>query len=337
MLNYYLEDNIVYSSRPAYAIYIIQLSMTMLEATFEQQLNRYFTNCKWTQEGREFKLQGPGLSYLGLDQNLSSNLGRFSARDLSVSDVADFHEAKDGYNLCFEDTWSLLFWLRYLKANPDVKKINIIHLDDHTDLMPPLVYKEQGEYFQVTDDKKINFDDPESIPGFIREGSINLGSFIAPLIFFLERVNIFHLRKELSPDGPTRQNMVESYINDFPYLDKDRISITVTDKNDEPAKGFYYRGNDLRSLIGELNGDPTFLHIDLDYFLNQFNGNHRNDAPVNMITHVELEEEIRQICEELSRVRSQIVDVTIATSPGFCPSTHWEFLIDNFMKYYNKI
>ncbi len=203
--------------------------------------------------------------------------------------------------------------------------------------MPPLLYKEQGEYFQVTDDKKVNFDDPESITDFIREGSINLGSFIAPLIFFLDRVNIFHLRKELSPNGPTKQNLVESYINDFPYLAKDRISISVTDKNDEPAKGFYYRGNDMKSLIGEINDDPTFLHIDLDYFLNQFNGNYRNDDPVEMITHGELEEEIRSICAELSRIRPQIVDVTIATSPGFCPSTHWELLINSFMEYYNKI
>lgn len=311
--------------------------MTMLEATFEQQLNRYFTNCKWTQAGNEFQLQGPGLSYLGLDQNLTANLAGFSEHKLSLADVADFHEAKAGYNLCFEDTWSLLFWLRYLKANPGVKKINIIHLDDHTDLMPPLLYKEQGEYFQVTDDKKVNFDDPESITDFIREGSINLGSFIAPLIFFLDRVNIFHLRKEVSPNGPTKQNLVESYINDFPYLAKDRISISVTDKNDEPAKGFYYRGNDMKSLIGEINDDPTFLHIDLDYFLNQFNGNYRNDDPVEMISHGELEEEIRSICAELSRIRPQIVDITIATSPGFCPSTHWEFLINSFMEYYNKI
>ncbi|MBB6131030.1 hypothetical protein [Mucilaginibacter lappiensis] len=311
--------------------------MTMLEATFEQQLNRYFTNCKWTQIGNEFQLQGPGLSYLGLDQNLNVNLAGFSEHKLSLADVADFHEAKDGYNLCFEDTWSLLFWLRYLKANPGVKKINIIHLDDHTDLMPPLLYKEQGEYFQVTDDKNVNFDDPESIAGFIREGSINLGSFIAPLIFFLDSVNIFHLRKELSPNGTTKQNLVESYINDFPYLDKDRISISVTDKNDKSAKGFYYRGNDMKSLIGEINGDPTFLHIDLDYFLNQFNGNFRNDNSANMITKIELEEEISSICAELSCVRSQIVDVTIATSPGFCPSSHWEFLISNFMERFNKI
>jgi hypothetical protein len=311
--------------------------MTMLAATFEQQLNRYFTNCKWTQVGRNFQLQGPGLTYLNLDQNLTANLGRFSENNLSLADVADFHEAKDGYNLCFEDTWSLLFWLRYLKANPWIKKINIIHLDDHSDLMPPLLYKEQGEYFQVTDDKKVNFDDAESIADFIREGSINLGSFIAPLIFFLDRVNIFHLRKELSPDGTTRQNLVESYINDFPYMDKDRLAISVTNETDKPAKGFYYRGNDLKSLISELNGDPTFLHIDLDYFLNQFNGNFRNDAPVNMITHVELEEEIKAICAELSRVRLQIVDVTIATSPGFCPSTHWDFLISNFMKHFNTL
>ena len=311
--------------------------MTMLEATFEQQLNRYFTNCKWTQVGREFQLQGPGLSYLGLDANLSANLARFSASELLLTDVADFHEVKDGYNLCFEDTWSLLFWLRYLKANPGVRKINIIHLDDHTDLMPPLLYKKQDEYFQVTDDKKVDFDNPESIIDFIREGSINLGSFIAPLIFFLNRVNIFHLRKEPSPNGPTKQNMVESYINDFPYLDKDRISISVTDKNDEPTKGFYYRGNDLQSLIGEINGDPTFLHIDLDYFLNQFNGNFRNDNPGNIITHVELEEEISFICAALSRIRPQIVDVTIATSPGFCPSSHWEFLINSFMERFNQI
>src|SRR5689334_14219954 len=132
---------------------------------------------------------------------------------------------------------------------------------------------------------------------------------------------MFHLRKELSLNGPTKQKLEESYLNDFPYLDKDRIQISVTDEDDKPAKGFYYRGNDLKSLIRELNDEPTFLHIDLDYFLNQYNGNYRNDNPVDLITHVELEEEIRLICTELNRIRPQIVDVTIATSPGFCPST----------------
>jgi hypothetical protein len=82
-----------------------------------------------------------------------------------------------------------------------------------------------------------------------------------------------------------------------------------------------------------LDGTPrgwTMVHIDLDYFINDFNGASRGENYMpDPALRTEAEKKMDRFFESLARLNPAVDRWMIATSPGFCSAIHWEWLLSS--------
>lgn len=291
-------------------------------------LEKYFQNTLWNRDGNHFNLLGPNLNHYFLENDFNSKMQGF---DFSYAKMLwSYHEKKSGYNLCFEDTWTLLFWTEFLRNRPNVKKINIIHLDDHMDLMAPLIFQREHRLFDITTDQNVDLMNADDTRRLIERGNINLSSFIVPILHLIERVDIFHLKKQHLFRKPLRLFLDREYISAYPYQEKNRISASFRRYETDFTAGSFSQSNDIRELLDTLDDSLTFLHIDLDYFINYYNGTRKqSDAEYEFSNHL-IRKEIENIALYLNDI-SNICDITICTSPGFCPVKDWHWIISELL------
>ena len=82
------------------------------------------------------------------------------------------------------------------------------------------------------------------------------------------------------------------------------------------------------SLLDRSSSDWTIVHIDLDYFINDFNGASRGPGYIpspalRTMAAVKLD----RFFVALAKADIQVDRWIIATSPGFCSAYHWEWLL----------
>jgi hypothetical protein len=151
-----------------------------------------------------------------------------------------------------------------------------------------------------------------------------------------DSVNIFHLTKLTHSETVDKLHLNRSYIEEIPFKDKKRIACRLTDYQTDQNVGFYYKTNNIKKLLENVDTNPIFLHIDLDFFVNAFDGGNFSNV-FNFSLQNCIEEEIPLIFNELSFLKNQIIDCSIATSPGFCPSQYWKALLNRLEEvYFNR-
>jgi hypothetical protein len=94
------------------------------------------------------------------------------------------------------------------------------------------------------------------------------------------------------------------------------------------SKDTYARNADPRRLLDDLPTGLLLVHIDLDYFVNDFNGNpgtHTIDIDrehrLLVIARMEL------LFEAIASTGRPVARWIVATSPGFCAYRHWSWLL----------
>ena len=92
--------------------------------------------------------------------------------------------------------------------------------------------------------------------------------------------------------------------------------------------GTYTASTSSADLVRRGQNGPMIVHVDLDYFINDFNGN-IGQRPAGSVK--ESQARALSLLDELfSALRASGVTVErwiIATSPGFCAARHWTMLI----------
>lgn len=255
-----------------------------------------------------------GLGWLGVNRD--------NVRDFFISGQQSF--------LCLLESWIPYGWSTFL-ANNNYREtsIAIIHLDDHTDMMSPKIGLYGTEWKDMLTHAAIEMCDPKTVKQAILSGAITLGSMMTPLLHYIEKVDVFHLaHARASANMSIERTTIADDMLD-PGLRRMAVLIGDGAPGARREAGRYLRTSKIAEITKAV---PTkmdiFLHIDMDYFNNRYNGSTdwRNcsagcDHPLK-----QQKEEMSSICESLVRARlvERIRHVSVGISPSFYPVEFWK-------------
>lgn len=280
-------------------------------------------------------LRWPEYNSFYIDPLLSKGLSWWGA-DMSVEMLPLARKMQANYQLSLNDNWTLFAWSNWLvrrqKAGLMTPEVIILHIDDHTDCMSPLLFLNNlGQYLDPLSGKLVSMDSPSSIEGAIRSGAISIGSFMT---MFLHNCGIKIQLRHLLPDYRLQKK------SEWMSIKKTRISDTLLCKDCfRPAMEFlkggtddevpYFRTNEPNEFLSNIPKNvPVLLHIDMDYFNNRFDGD--SDWEMHPYIHNPDIKHVRaNIQTLLTKImtlipKSQIEDITVALSPGFFPVEFWD-------------
>ena len=257
---------------------------------------------------------GVGLGWLGV--------GRDDVRDFYIPGQQSF--------LCLLESWIPYGWSMFLaKNNYQPNGISILHFDDHKDMMSPKIGLYGTDWKDMLTHASVDMGAPETIKQAVLSGAITLGSMMTPLLHHLNRIDVFHLAHGVSN---TAMNIDPTTIADY-MLEPGRrrmavdISSSLTSAHGGVSR--YLRAAEIAEIANAIHPKmDIFLHIDMDYFNNRYNGSDewrhrpaRNDQPLGL-----QKENISRICDSLVRagIAKRISHVSIGISPSFYPSEYWE-------------
>jgi hypothetical protein len=235
--------------------------------------------------------------------------------------VSGLCHAADNALLAFDDSWTALgwseWWTHRCQADRAIDVI-VLHVDDHRDLIAPFL-KEADRGHQTWRDRftgdPVSLDRPGSVARAIASRAIGIGSFFAPWIHTLDRVEIRHLR-------PGREATLRSTLTRGPG-----VSLLEHPLNGSGGSA-YIATSDLDEWTADVPAHARILlHIDLDYFNDRYAGARptMREEP----STIEMIASVQQVCAALTRHRvgSRVEHTAIGMSPGFCPSECWELLL----------
>lgn len=270
-----------------------------------------------------------------LNQGLDSWFNPLTTATIPLAVTQD-----DGFLLALNDCWSLLSWS--LKLNEwqqqgiKAHKINIIHLDSHTDMNSPrLSLNNDGSWQDLLSGKKFDVLDPNSITQAIMSGAIGIGSFISPLIAGNIDIDLYHL----SPAQhfryqPDQYSLTLNYERNDPLFEtaiRSKLVVGHTHSNSS-----YTLTDDLTAICKTIDHRyPIFLHIDLDYFNNRFDGrpdwkkqSSRHDPSITQVL-----EQVDDVFQQLRDSQIKLVDICVGVSPGFFPAEFWQTTLKQIRKH----
>jgi hypothetical protein len=275
-----------------------------------------------------FRLAGPMTPYHAYDPDLAEVLSRYWPRT-GLDAVAAFHRAEARYDLCFEDGWSGLFIARALAGRPSEDDLILLHLDDHTDMMPTLLERRDGV---VTDPATGQAFDPDNETAWqcaLTSGAVSIGSFVTALCQGRRRVHVRHLN-----------NVAGSWHQCYPlaraserYAVAPHVAFATVRKlpaGREGDAGSYRGGPEPSRVLAGLPVGIVVVHIDLDYLVNDYNGNEGqvNGISDRMLKRIALEKLDRFFAALAASGRS-VLRWIVGTSPGFCAARHWPWLLED--------
>lgn len=293
-------------------------------------LDRYFTDHLPTlmppEESRERKimLERPHEQYgcWDFDPSLSKGLDWWHP-GCPPSHISVAYRLFEKGLLSLEDQWIPLSWSHWFSDHSIPDELVLLHIDDHQDMMDPrLGETDHRHLFDLITGDGVNFNDPSSVKKAILSGAIGKGSIITPLAY-VTKIHVRHLTYR--PKYPTPQILTTQRIKDsflLPDLSR-RLHLSLKDKS--PKDEASYRDTDKpEAWLKDIPPDvPIFLHVDMDYFNNRYDGNSEtrtHDPPLDA-----QKAQMELICAQLTRSRlfERIVHTSIGISPGFYPGEFW--------------
>jgi hypothetical protein len=227
--------------------------------------------------------------------------------------------------LCFDDSWTLLAWVRTLRSHsPRPEAITILHADDHADLDLPHIIADQGDWYDAVTGMRIDLEDDRSIASAILSGAIGIGSFIVPLAHLVESLEIRHLR---GADGASGSGVL--YPDHVRYGDggaRVRLGLSREGSRSENRCAYAVTDDADTWCRGISPDSDVLLHIDMDYFDNRHGGTSWASTPAS---RAGLSGRLDRLVAALARhaVSAKCRSTTIALSPGFFPSTAWSWAL----------
>ena len=276
------------------------------------------------------RLLGPEMSYHCADPYLPETLGTFCA-GMGVADVASFRSSQSEFDLCFEDSWTGSFIARRMAEHRAAKEFVLIHLDDHTDMMSTLLSVSGQQLIDPTSGAVFDPGSRSSWQAAIGSGAVNIGNYITPFFYSGCKVHVRHVRDAIAESEPmcvVRRSREYELIPETQFA-----AIEMRGLPCDEGAGTYWSGSNPETLLRTMPNAWTIIHIDLDYFINDFNGASRGASyvPGPELRTIALEKMDRFFAAVQKRCPA-IDRWIIATSPGFCCSCHWEFLLSELRR-----
>ncbi len=251
-----------------------------------------------------------GLSFLGI----------------SKEDVSEYCPITDNIALCLSENW-LPYAFSYLSKRDNCANtsMNIIHVDDHSDLMSPFICFDKDRYCNMLSGEEINFYDSESIKKAVRSGAITIGSMLTAIAYSMNQTNIIHLKNGAQPQ---EYALVKDTFHDK-MLRGGCQRIIMKKEPSHAGANKYFVTNSWSDLEKQINRDiPSLLHIDMDFFNNRYNAStswaeepERHD-PDFVQQQREMDKLIKSI--EALKESNYIRYVLIGISPSFYPVEYWK-------------
>lgn len=280
------------------------------------------TQVKLHSETLRLQLSGASLAHHLADPHLDYAAPR--ALPIAQGDLGGFHTRIGECDICLEDSWTGYFVSRWICQYDAHDPLVFIHLDDHTDMMSTLLTLADCEKDSVLFDP-YNADDWVEA---IHRGVIGIGSFVTALFYLEQPVYVLHLnhvKKSRYGYFPVFPRSIT-----HPLLPHERfLSIHKRQRLAEHCLGSYRGGPDPQVLLREIPEGRVVVHIDLDYFINDYNGN--IGEQIDIADQCLRNNAISLMDDFFLELHNKDVVVErwiVATSPGFCSARHWRWLID---------
>lgn len=280
-------------------------------------------------------LTGPRQDHLHIDPELQPVL---QAAGIELhSATGGFHISQGAVDFCLEDGLSGWFLSRAIFDSAP-EDWGVLHLDDHADMMPTL----------LATDPKGGLSDPETARPFsvqsaqdwqhaLARGTVTIGSYFTPLFHQMPDGRQFHIRHlRPRPDaGMARDQVLQVCAGSkaYPILGNRRFAaLDLTcgglSSGDAPPAGTYLQSDCIARALTALPAGQLAVHIDLDFFVNDFNGN-QGAKPKSLSPRARawVLARIDGLFQALADLGRPVARWIIATSPGFCAARHWSWLL----------
>ena len=198
---------------------------------------------------------------------------------------------------------------------------HIVHVDDHDDLMPPLIALEEGILVDPLSVVPIDLDNVGSINTAIEREVISKGSFLGTYVIAKPAARVIHVRRNSKP-------RVSWLLTKRAHRTIGSVEVAtdfvVFSDSVQPSAWCW---EEVGALPLELeNCESVWLDVDLDAFCNRYDGDsNRSDAVATDSEKITLRKGVEDFLHRLSSAswRDRIDAVSLAASPGFFPSEYW--------------
>lgn len=224
-------------------------------------------------------------------------------------------------------SWALLAPAAMGKLVDELPKL-IVHVDDHTDLMPTFLCRSDapGTLRDRRTRCDVHFWKASSVSRAICEGTIHKGNFLTAYMLAHPGCEIVHVghnrqRRRIPLTSAQQELSVGTQQLHCTSLARARAGDVV--------EWMLTETNCIPDDLGD-DGRAIWLDIDLDYFVNRYNGDSDRYGTSGPI---EEEGEVHQAVGSLiaafecARWRSRVAAASIAVSPGFFPSEYWSSVL----------
>jgi len=274
-----------------------------------------------------FRILGPAVPYHAIDPFLPAGLTGLQ-KDLRMEHAQSFHACTTAFDLCLEDSWSGYFAAESLRDALPAEDVVFVHLDHHTDMMSSLLERRGDALVDPADGRIFDARSGVDWQKSIESGSIGIGSFVTTLFQLPNRLHVRHINDFVTSDYTTYR--VVHATHSYPEIPGQSFA-TIRKRRDHPADaaGTYRGGCDPARVLEGMPPGRILVHIDLDYLINDFNGNPCDSgwlpAPAARIA---AGRKLDAFFGALLAFELRIDRWIVATSPGFCSAYHWPWLLE---------
>ena len=314
----------------ANSIHLYETAVKSLEDRgLDLAIMRIVKSSRWSfdRASLELSVSGPGCEHHDADTELASVLRHFEHGRACEAPLM-FTAAKDAFDLCLEDNWTGLFVARELTEWDEREPLILVHLDDHTDMMSTLLERRGRALVDPLTGKMFDPSVPEDWRDAIASGAITIGSYITALYYLKRPLHVRHLNNFMT----SRHGCFPVFAGQerYPLLPGRSFATIRKRTNGGPdCLGSYLGGPDPSLVLAELPPGQVIVHIDLDYFINDFNGNMDAGAPLNIADmRAQASRRLEGFFQALKNAGRPVKRWIVATSPGFCAARHWQWLLD---------
>lgn len=245
---------------------------------------------------------------------------------ISETDVSEYCPINGNVALCLSENWLPYAFACLLKRDGcGDMPMNIIHVDDHSDLMSPFIYCDGDRYYNMLSGDSVEFGESESLRKAVKSGAITIGSMLTVIVYAMEEVNVVHIKNDAT--SQEYDLIKENNLDEMLFERCRRISLGK--QTPHGGKHKYFVTSSWDELKRKINPSfPCVLHIDMDYFNNRYNAstsweeNQERHDPSFILQKQEMDKLISTIgsLNEHSIIRY----VLIGISPSFYPVEYWK-------------
>lgn len=278
---------------------------------------------------RRVSLQGSTGAHLKADRELDEFC---DAHEIALCrDNRGYLASKGSIDVCLEDGLTGMLIARALLDGQPGDWV-VLHLDDHADLMPTLlVSSDDGGLSDPETGHPFHGTSEECWHRALARGAVTIGSYLTPLFHEKPsgtRIHIRHLRPRLPEQAPIRMLGIQASTKTYAAFGSCRFAAVETVVRGADTHGTYLQAEQADEVLGDVPSGRVIVHIDLDVFVNDFNGDPM--APIVEMTpsrRATIRAFMDRFFSDLSRLNRTVERWIIATSPGFCAARHWSWLL----------